>query len=676
MKNKFIILLILVLISIASIPALTLLMNKKDNIHHIETEQVPEMFAIMLEDPSEPGKYTESAENNWPDKSLYAFNEAKSYCVNTYGNKISVSFAQNINNQVKVSNLGESAYCYLYFGYYDMATHCKNYAESLSDCLLISERPSYDTLSAKNYIASKTPVDFKVIAPRTEFIEEDIGESTGPSQETHNFVIGDLKEFNKSRGYFILENYKSEELNDSHINKYTCGLNTECTTIYKILDFDVIKSGNKITQKITKAKKITYREINVFDDPQTGLYKGSDDEGDTYYYRGKVVNNYVKFAGFIWRIVRINGDGSIRMIYSGDSTNDTGINATIGTSTYNEKGYDPAYIGYSYGGNNMSASVSDTTAYSGLLENKYVYFAKSYTETEDGKYLLNQSDWKYERAGDPNIVANVISKGYKYTCNKTSITSTCDVLIEIEDIRKGNNISYPILTVAKLITKKSSIAYNSTLYTNTSSTIKTMIDTWYENNIKNKTDSSGQLLINYLFDGIFCNDRKISSSSIYDKNTNKYIDSNIGAGYKLSTYTYYNALSRINYQANRVPSPTFKCSQSADKFLVGNGKLKYPIALLTIDEAAYAGLRSKNVNNQFYLYTGSSYWTMTPALYSSEFAHAYVYHVSDNGTSSYNAVNDTVRGVRPVINLKKDVYYVDGRGTQDSPYEISLTNPY
>ena len=45
-----------------------------------------------------------------------------------------------------------------------------------------------------------------------------------------------------------------------------------------------------------------------------GLIKNSDDSGVSYYFRGNVKNNYVSFANLIWRIVRINGDGTIRMI--------------------------------------------------------------------------------------------------------------------------------------------------------------------------------------------------------------------------------------------------------------------------------------------------------------------------------------------------------------------------
>ena len=54
----------------------------------------------------------------------------------------------------------------------------------------------------------------------------------------------------------------------------------------------------------------------------------------TYYYTGKP-NNWVQFGEFWWRIIRINGDGSIRMIYQGTSANTTGTGTQIGTSAFN-----------------------------------------------------------------------------------------------------------------------------------------------------------------------------------------------------------------------------------------------------------------------------------------------------------------------------------------------------
>ena len=70
----------------------------------------------------------------------------------------------------------------------------------------------------------------------------------------------------------------------------------------------------------------------------SGLYKTQDAKGDSYYFRGAVTNNYVYFANQYWRILRINGDGTIRLIsvYSqlqGD---------------YNENDNIIDYVGYTY----------------------------------------------------------------------------------------------------------------------------------------------------------------------------------------------------------------------------------------------------------------------------------------------------------------------------------------
>ena len=58
---------------------------------------------------------------------------------------------------------------------------------------------------------------------------------------------------------------------------------------------------------------------------QDGLYylKRNDDQ-DTFYFRGTNVNNNITFANKEWKIVRINKDGSIKLV----------LNDSIGTSTY------------------------------------------------------------------------------------------------------------------------------------------------------------------------------------------------------------------------------------------------------------------------------------------------------------------------------------------------------
>ena len=91
--------------------------------------------------------------------------------------------------------------------------------------------------------------------------------------------------------------------------------------------------GNKI---ITSTPTLTTSSNNTSD--ASGLYKSTaTNTGEsTYYFRGNVENNYVSFAGFTWRIVRINEDGTIRIVMQ-DGINS---NANIAfNSNYNNYTY-------------------------------------------------------------------------------------------------------------------------------------------------------------------------------------------------------------------------------------------------------------------------------------------------------------------------------------------------
>ena len=104
--------------------------------------------------------------------------------------------------------------------------------------------------------------------------------------------------------------------------------------------------------------------ISADDLSDKGLYKSEDDYGNTYYYRGKVNNNNVYFAGFYWQIIRINGDSSIRLLYNGTEKEATGNSKTIGVSSFNSTNNSPTYIGYMYGN-------SDGTTFAEVHSNLY-----------------------------------------------------------------------------------------------------------------------------------------------------------------------------------------------------------------------------------------------------------------------------------------------------------------
>ena len=291
-----------------------------------------------------------------------------------------------------------------------------------------------------------------------------------------------------------------------------------------------------------------------------GMYAAEDDNGTTYYYRGAVNDNWFEFGTnssgqpLYWRIVRINGDGSIRLIYNGTSTSSTDESTMINTSqAFNTSNNNNAYVGYMY----KSGEVHGLT---------------------------------------------------------------------------------------------------------TNSSIKTTLDDWYIDNLKDE-------YAEYL-DGNagFYGDRYPSTSS----------SSSNGSGGTGTTETYYGAYIRL--YTNK--SPSFKCTDKDNDLYTtpgsskGNGALKVtpgennstptPIGLITADEVSFAGGVSNKTNSSYYLYNNANYWTMSPYNFNGSYARVFV--VNDYGNLDYWSVYYTY-GVRPVINLKSAVA-ITGSGTADNPFKV------
>lgn len=108
-------------------------------------------------------------------------------------------------------------------------------------------------------------------------------------------------------------------INGNETINYTLEFNTDGNTNYS----GVLQVGVKENEKNTFAdvilanNKVNERSLTENGDAATldeGLLKKEDDLGVAYYYRGNVKNNNVLFAGKNWKIVKINGDGSIKLV--------------------------------------------------------------------------------------------------------------------------------------------------------------------------------------------------------------------------------------------------------------------------------------------------------------------------------------------------------------------------
>ena len=108
-----------------------------------------------------------------------------------------------------------------------------------------------------------------------------------------------------------------------------------------------------------------------------------DNNGEVYYFAGNPTDNWVKFANKYWRIIRINGDGSIRLIYQGTSANTTGTGTQATTSAYNSSYNNNAYVGYMYTSGQVHGTGSSSTI-KGVLDSWYQSNLSSYASKIDG----------------------------------------------------------------------------------------------------------------------------------------------------------------------------------------------------------------------------------------------------------------------------------------------------
>ncbi len=119
-----------------------------------------------------------------------------------------------------------------------------------------------------------------------------------------NLVIGNLKKGSKCFLYFIKATTKKVP---TILGELTVNLDTP--------DFSKTACDNGTNDETHSSGNCTSQD--------KGIYEAPDGTGTSYYYRGTVDNNWVQFGGYWWRIIRINGNGTVRMIYSGEIGNRT-----------------------------------------------------------------------------------------------------------------------------------------------------------------------------------------------------------------------------------------------------------------------------------------------------------------------------------------------------------------
>ena len=384
-----------------------------------------------------------------------------------------------------------------------------------------------------------------------------------------------------------------------------------------------------------------------------------DDYGISYYFRGNVQNNFVSFAGMCWRIVRITGDGSIKLaLYNYSSTNCNQTGDDLAFARYSGEDYytpfngdDPEQVNKYYGSQN---TLEGNDKYNDLIlkprNNSYqlLPLLRPGSEYADNAYI----GFMY---GTPNSTT--------YAQTHANINKSV-ILQELEAWYRAKLTSY---------TEKLA----DTIWCNDKSTVKNVTV-----NIFRKIN------------GILNKQSGVSSGLGYKKEGTLY-----GAGNRLFPLTWFkNNQVVVNYPRTSQPldiyssimGPSLICPNDNDggklsKFTVddtknGNGKLDYKIGLLTADEMVLAGMAipSTYVNNNYdeisvtsYLRSNANdnYWTLSSVDFSGEGADFWI--SSDFGYLNFSAADNYYCALRPVVSLKSATTISGGNGTASSPFIVN-----
>ncbi len=257
------------------------------------------------------------------------------------------------------------------------------------------------------------------------------------------------------------------------------------------LYYDILKGGEQILADNPTPEKLveeftgpscdsddTSTGCGLYNMFQNGLYESEDDDGITYYFRGSVTNNYIKFgktgnvrgqgSDMYWRIIRINGDGSIRLIYDGTEIHENGTQTTNSIALALQKwNFQTQEINSEYKHIGLTWDDDNYRGYK-LKSNVLQQLEKWYEENlidennidKDAGFCNDRQPSSIINAIDGNIYSTIwfgsftrnsngqnigVSKSYPtYKCSDETKMYNED-LYTIETSKKGNNkLTYPI----------------------------------------------------------------------------------------------------------------------------------------------------------------------------------------------------------------------------------------
>ncbi len=338
---------------------------------------------------------------------------------------------------------------------------------STIDCLSITYEDVSDAINLVNEFPitdaeglQKTPYTFKVTNNCSEYVGLEIGvETLTSSTVSPQYIKGSVNKVGIAPMAKILSTGKVGEAMNGGTNYIIKkdGLNANESVSYELrlwIDYDTTEAqagkewhGKVVVSAVAETEPLAapenwydansgtllaaLRDKNTLSEPKTTpgaaistdtealLASTADDYGMSYYFRGAVTNNFVEYANMCWRVVRVTGDGSIKLVlynYNGlTSTNNTPSSST----PCNVTGNDLAFARYE--GDTYKSKFNST-----FTDNAYVGFmygtagATSYTaaqaNTNASTILTNLNKW----------YTNVLSKQANFNDSQLADTIWCN----------------------------------------------------------------------------------------------------------------------------------------------------------------------------------------------------------------------------------------------------------
>lgn len=218
---------------------------------------------------------------------------------------------------------------------------------------------------------------------------------------------------------------------------------------------DAIKKDNNygISDSLIDFTSSSSNDLGLYYTDGTGL-SYTEDNHTVYYFRGKVLNNHLKFGkdafgrDMYWRIIRIDEGGNIKLIYNGTSPTSTGIDSSIGVSAFNSAFDKNAHVGYMYG---TPGSTTYQNEHENLVDSRIKTFIDTWYEAnllDEEAYISKDTTFCNDRSISYGNGINNNSTDYK-AYERIYMTKhpdfKCPQINDNFSVSKGNKkLKYPV----------------------------------------------------------------------------------------------------------------------------------------------------------------------------------------------------------------------------------------